>query len=64
MYEPCQRLQPLCSQVRHPLTPGRVAAIVFERMSSGYPAVTQKAGKLGLSYPCLGDSIYLHKSGF
>lgn len=64
MYEPCQRLQPLCSQVSHPLTSGRLAAIVFERMSSGYPAVTQKAGKLGLSYTCLGDRIDLHKSVF
>lgn len=28
VYEPCQRLQPLCSQVNHLLTSGRVATIV------------------------------------
>lgn len=63
MYEPCQRLQPLCSQVSHPLTSGRVAAIVWERMSSGYPAsVTQKAGKLALCYTSIGDRTHMHKS--
>lgn len=58
VYEPCQRLQTLCSQVSHPLTPGRVATIVLERMSSGYPALTQKAGKLGLCYTSIGDRAH------
>lgn len=58
VYEPCQRLQPLCSQVSHPLTPGRLATIVLERMSSGYPALTQKAGKLGLCYTSIGDRTH------
>ena len=63
VYEPCQRLQPLCSQVSHPLTSDREAAIVRERMSSGYPAsVTQKAGKLALCYKSIGDRTHLHKS--
>lgn len=63
VYEPCQRLQPLCSQVSRPLTSGRGAAIVLERTSSGYPALTQKAGKAGLRYQSLGDGARWHKSG-
>lgn len=64
VYEPCQRLQPLCSQVSRPLTPGRGAAIVQGRTSSGYPALTQKAGKAGLCYQSLGDGAQWHKSAF
>lgn len=63
VFEVCKRLQSLCSQVSHCLTSGRIATIVWKRMSSGYSAqVNQKAGKLALWYLHIGDKTHSHKS--